>query len=78
MLSYMFIEDFEIRSYSKTELARLYNPQVSDAAARRLLRQWIVYNEQLKKELGMLGTPKHAHIFSPRQVETIVKYLGTP
>jgi hypothetical protein len=74
----MYVEDFEIRSYSKTELARLYNPGISDAAARRLLRQWIVFNKQLYKELKLLGTSKHAHIYSPRQVESIIKYLGTP
>jgi hypothetical protein len=74
----MFIEDFEIRSYSKTELAQLYNPGVSAPAARRLLRQWIAYNSQLHQELRLLCTSPKAHIYSPRQVETIIRYLGIP
>ena len=74
----MYIDDFEVRSYTKSELARLYNPQLTTSAARRLMRRWIDYNPRLKDELRRLGTPKHAHVYSPRQVQAIAEHLGTP
>lgn len=74
----MIIDDFMIRSYSKAELACLYNPTISAQAARRQLRRWIQLCVPLCRELEALHTAKRAHNYSPLQVQTIVKYLGTP
>jgi len=74
----MIIDDFMIRSYSKAELACLYNPTLSVQAARRQLRCWIQLCVPLYRELEALHAAKRAHNYSPLQVQTIVKYLGTP
>ena len=74
----MITEDFKVKSYSKSTLAKLYNPDVSEARARRLLRSWIARNKELGNELRLLHFSPASHVLTPLQVETIVKYLGEP
>ena len=62
-------QPFHIRTYKKSELAHLYNPNVCLKVALQILRRWIVYNLPLLQELRLL---------SPRQVATIIRYLGEP
>lgn len=37
-------QPFHIRTYKKSELAHLYNPNVCLKVALQILRRWIVYN----------------------------------
>jgi hypothetical protein len=74
----MKIDEFEIRSYSKTELALLYNPQFSAGSARRLLRRWIHFNKALNDQLRRTGLLPNAHVYTPLQVKMIVEHLGAP
>lgn len=70
--------DFKVRTYTKSSLARLYNPEVSEASARRLLRMWIARNGELQKELHELHFSPQCRVLTPLQVKAIVKYLGEP
>ena len=46
-------QPFHIRTYKKSELAHLYNPNVCLKVALQILRRWIVYNLPLLQELEM-------------------------
>lgn len=69
---------FIIRTYTKAELAHLYNPNLCLKAALQVLRRWILFNEFLLAELIAAGYRARNRILSPRQVEIIVRYLGVP
>lgn len=71
-------QEFRIRSYSKLELAILYNPSMSIPSALRTLSRWISVNHRLCEELAMLNYNPRNRIFTPRQVQAIVTYLGEP
>ena len=63
---------FIIRTYTKAELAHLYNPNVCLKVA------WIVCNLPLLNELEHEGYRARNRLLSPKQVATIVHYLGEP
>lgn len=67
-----------LRSYSKSELAHLYNPGCPYESAVKLLRKWIKLNPALLKELDETYYNPKTKILSPRQVEIIFKHLGEP
>lgn len=69
---------FLIRTYTKAELAHLYNPNVCLKVALQILRRWIIFNGSLLHELEQEGYRTRNRILSPRQVETIIRYLGEP
>ena len=73
------MKPFEVRSYTKKELALAYFPDVTDPhiATNRLMR-WIVRNTELMEELRMHGYQKNSRFFTPAQVRLIVYYLGEP
>jgi hypothetical protein len=71
-------QNFEIRSYSKTELAVLYNPLQTVDSARQTFRRWIATNKQLLGALTNVGYSKSSHLLTPNQVRVIVRYLGEP
>ncbi|WP_321437508.1 DUF4248 domain-containing protein [uncultured Bacteroides sp.] len=74
----MMDENFELRSYSKTELSRKYNPLLCDRSAQRTLIKWIERNRELSERLLSTGFSKMDRLFTPRQVELIVSFLGEP
>ena len=69
-------QPFHIRTYKKSELAHLYN--VCLKVALQILRRWIVYNPPLLQELEQEGYRARNRLLSPRQVATIIRYLGEP
>lgn len=71
-------EEIKTKSYSKSELAHLYNPTMCYISAMRTLRLWISRNEKLKKALSDNGYILSQHSFTPKQVELIFIYLGKP
>ncbi|MEG0039636.1 MULTISPECIES: DUF4248 domain-containing protein [Bacteroides] len=71
-------EEFIIRAYTKAELAHLYNPTLCLKGALQVMRRWIIQNKKLCGELEELGYQARNRILTPRHVETIVRYLGTP
>jgi hypothetical protein len=67
-----------IRSYSKSELAQAYAPDIAPASARNRLAAWIRHNRQLDKALRATGYTPEQRVFTPLQVELIFRYLGEP
>jgi hypothetical protein len=66
------------RVFSKSELANLYNSDVAQSTAERILRRWIHQDADLMKALQEKNYNKHCHILTPVQVDLIFSYLGEP
>lgn len=69
---------FRVRSYSKAELAMMYNPGQCVTVALKTLSRWIQANPDLKNELFMVNYHKYRRSFTPKEVDIIVRHLGTP
>mgnify|MGYP003289783369 FL=1 len=67
-----------IKSYTKSELARLYNPELCYQSAMRTFRQWLKMNRELNARLSETGYSPLQHTFTPKQVELIFHFLGYP
>jgi hypothetical protein len=67
-----------MRSYSKSELAQAYAPNIAPASARNRLVAWIRHNRELHRALLEAGYYPKQQVFTPRQVELIFQYLGEP
>lgn len=73
------MQEFVIKSYGFTQLARLYRPDICPGNAIRTLKNWIEKNAELSKELTATGfDPSTVRTLTPRQVAIIVHHLGTP
>ena len=68
----------KINAMTKTQVALLYNPNVSPKSAVQTLMRWIERNPPLKAELEESGYKRSQKIFSPKQVRIIYKYLDEP
>ena len=71
-------DEFNLRSYNKTELALMYSPHSSPSTALQCLTRWIKYCRPLMKELEEMGYNKYRHTLFRHEVEAIVKHLGEP
>ena len=72
-------DDFEIRTYGKSELALKYFPNSeTTAGALSNLNYWISGNRKLVKALKACGMPTKSKSFTPKEVALIVKHLGDP
>jgi len=70
---------FEVRSYTKKELALAYFPDASDPhIATNHLMRWIARNVELMEQLQKHGYNKNDRTLTPAQVRLIVYYLGEP
>ena len=74
----MNMEEFIIRTYNKKELALMYFPESNPRTAVNHLMAWIHLCTPLWNELLDMGYRKTSKAFSPKQVKTIVEYLGEP
>jgi len=72
------MESFKLQSYTKAELALLYNPKSETNAAIQNLYRWMKRNHPLMTELKAVGYNKYRHSFLKQEVSIIVKYLGEP
>lgn len=72
------MEEFNIRAYGVKELALSYFPNSLPSSAVSQLKKWIKLNTDLSDELGRAGYRSCQKIFTPRQVEILVGYLGKP
>ena len=70
--------DFQTRTYTKTELALLYSPHSTPSTALQCLTRWMKQCQPLMAELTTMGYNKYRHILFKREVEAIVRYLGEP
>lgn len=71
-------EAFVIKSYLKSELAQLYFPYLTSAAALKKLRKWISANDDLHRRLYSGCEGKNDQTFSRRQVAVLVAVLDPP
>ena len=71
-------DTFKIRSYGFQELATLYLPNIQPRSASNRLRIWIKRNEELLKELKILGYRQNLKLLTPSMVNQIVQHLGEP
>lgn len=69
---------FIIRSYSKSELAQLYAPDITTKAAVKKLNHWIALKPGLLESLWTIGMTLKAKYYTPIQVRIIVDALGEP
>ena len=69
---------FIIRAYDKAELAELYSPGRTAAAALQTLYRWMRRNMLLQEELNEAGYNKCRHSFLKHEVAIIVRHLGEP
>ncbi len=65
-------------SYSKAELAQMYFPDSTPATAVKRLMAWTRKCAPLLESLRLTGYTPICKMLTPRQVETIVHYLGDP
>ena len=72
------MKDFQIRSYSKTELGQLYAPHTCKKNAWRVVSRWIEQCRPLQESLRATGLSTHTRNLSPKQVQIIINYLGVP
>lgn len=71
-------QEFRLRTYKKNELAMMYFPDVSKAAASRNFRRWIKNCPPMMKELDAMGYDKNRQYLLKAEVAVIVKHFGEP
>ena len=74
----IFKAKMQLRTYSKSELAMAYAPEISVHGAVNRLMSWIRYNESLYAALQAAGYKTNQRLFTTRQVAIIFEYLGEP
>lgn len=72
------MENFEVRSYGRTELAQLYFPKLKPESAFRKLRRWICLEPELSARFVKGGKLSPQRSFTPADVRCIVDRLGEP
>ena len=72
------MENFEIRTYGRTELAQCYFPDLNSQAAYRKLQYWIDYYPHLREDLNATGCTPKSRTYMPAQVKLIVGAIGEP
>ncbi|EKU89030.1 DUF4248 domain-containing protein [Bacteroides oleiciplenus] len=72
------IEEWSVRPYSKSELARAYAPEIGERSALNRLSRWIRFNAVLYSALLATGYRPTQQIFTSKQVCLIFEYLGRP
>lgn len=71
-------EEFIIRPYTKKELALRYFPDSTPSTAVNHLMAWVRRCTPLWDALQATGYRPTSKSFTPRQVKSIVEYLGEP
>ena len=72
------MDNFKIRSYSKKELALMFFPDSTPRVAVNHLMALIRCNDMLWDELQKIGYKNSSKVFTPRQVQAIIEWLGAP
>lgn len=72
------MKEFVIRGYGRMELAQLYSPELTDIAAYRKMKKWIVLCPGLTERLADLGYQSGRRSYTPLEVRAIIDALGEP
>lgn len=70
--------EYEIHACTKSELAQEYAPELAPRSAVNRLIRWLKHNKRLWDELMENGYVPQQKMFTSRQVEIIMHYLGEP
>ena len=71
-------KEFEIRTYTKRQLALMYFPDSQPRTAVNHLMAWIRRCTTLWQQLQDMGYQTTCKAFTPREVRAIVNQLGEP
>jgi len=63
---------------TRKELSLLYSPDCTPDAARHRLTRWIAGDPDLLNDLHQAGYKDTQRTLTPKQVNIIYSYLGTP
>ena len=66
------------KTFSKTELALLYAPELEPRSALNRLMMWIKHNRDLYAALLATGYHTNQKLFTAAQTALIFQYLGEP
>ena len=72
------MDNFNIRAYSKKELALMYLPDSTPRTAVNHLMAMIRKCDMLWDELQQMGYYNKSKTFTPREVKAIIDWLGAP
>ena len=72
------MESFNLRAYSKKELALMFFPDSMPETAVKHLMALIRRNDMVWDELQAMGYYSKSKTFTPRQVQAIIEWLGEP
>ena len=72
------MENFEIRTYGRTELALCYFPDLNPQVANRKLQYWIDYYPHLREKLEKKSSGLSCRTYMLALVQLIVGALGEP
>ena len=72
------MENFEIRTYGRTELALCYFPDLNPQVAYRKLQYWLASSPRLREQLEGVGSGLSCRTYMPAQVQLIVGAIGEP
>lgn len=72
------LKEFQIRTYGKLELARLYLPHLTPLGAKIALMRWIKGDQELMEKLKIAGYQPLQKTFNPNQVRLILEYFDAP
>jgi hypothetical protein len=71
-------QPFIYRSYSKQELAQMYNPSLAPSTAMKRFNEWLRHDPKFWKLLQRNGITINTKTYRRSQVRIIVDYLGEP
>ncbi|MCD8031148.1 MAG: DUF4248 domain-containing protein [Bacteroides sp.] len=69
---------FTVKSYGFQEFASFYCPYIKPTSAAKRLKRWIRLHPSLQDELIRAGWRRGNRLFTPLQVETLVRHFGVP
>lgn len=67
-----------VKTYGLGELAQMYNPLLTNSAARKKLYVWMERHPTLMSDLRKTGYTAKQRTFTPLQVRLIFEALGEP
>ncbi|NDW13425.1 DUF4248 domain-containing protein [Bacteroides sp. 214] len=71
-------QPFELRSYVKADLVRLYFPGYAYSTAIRMFNSWMKLSRLYENDLGLNSMNKYTRIYTKAQVKKIVDHFGEP
>lgn len=71
-------QEFELRTYGRTELAKMYSPSIKPQSAYVKLMRWIGKSPELSTYLRKSSKRPNNRTFTSDEVKMIIQVLGEP